>query len=85
MTSFFSGFVIFSVLGYMSQSTGKPIDKVATEGPKIIFFLFEFKGCLLISKNNKISLKFLSDNIKKKRKKKQLFIEKCKKNNVSLI
>lgn len=32
MTSFWAGFVIFSVLGYMSKKTGKPIDKVATEG-----------------------------------------------------
>ncbi len=31
-TSFLSGFVIFSVLGYMSEKTGKDIDKVATEG-----------------------------------------------------
>ena len=31
-TSFLSGFVIFSVLGYMAQKTGKDIDKVATEG-----------------------------------------------------
>lgn len=32
MTSFWAGFVIFSVLGYMSKRSGKPIDKVATEG-----------------------------------------------------
>ena len=32
LTSFLSGFVIFSVLGYMSDKTGIDIDKVATEG-----------------------------------------------------
>lgn len=32
MTSFLSGFVIFSVLGYMAKKTGKEISKVATEG-----------------------------------------------------
>ena len=31
-TSFLSGFVIFSVLGYMAQRSGQDIDKVATEG-----------------------------------------------------
>ena len=32
LTSFLSGFVIFSVLGYMSKRTGKHIEDVATEG-----------------------------------------------------
>ena len=32
VTSFFAGFVIFSVLGYMSKKSHIPIDKVATEG-----------------------------------------------------
>jgi len=32
VTSFFAGFVIFSVLGYMSKKSRTPIDKVATEG-----------------------------------------------------
>ena len=31
-TSFLSGFVIFSVLGYMSLQSGKGIEEVATEG-----------------------------------------------------
>ena len=34
-TSLFSGFVIFSYLGYMSLKTHKDIDKVATEGQSI--------------------------------------------------
>lgn len=31
-TSFFSGFVIFTYLGFMSHKQHKPIDSVATEG-----------------------------------------------------
>ncbi|CAD5125286.1 DgyrCDS13530 [Dimorphilus gyrociliatus] len=39
-TSFLSGFVIFSVLGYMAQKTHKPISKVATEGPGLVFVVY---------------------------------------------
>lgn len=31
-TSIFAGFVVFSVLGFMSHKTGLPISMVATEG-----------------------------------------------------
>ena len=31
-TSFFAGFVVFSVLGFMSHQTGVPIERVATGG-----------------------------------------------------
>ncbi|RUS72522.1 hypothetical protein EGW08_019718, partial [Elysia chlorotica] len=31
-TSFFSGFIIFMILGYMADRTGQPIEEVATEG-----------------------------------------------------
>jgi hypothetical protein len=31
-TSFFSGFVIFTYLGFMSHKQGVPISSVATEG-----------------------------------------------------
>ena len=36
LTSFYGGFVIFSVLGYMSYEAKLPIDKVATSGSIII-------------------------------------------------
>lgn len=39
MTSFWAGFVIFSVLGYMAQKTGKEIKDVATEGSFRFVFL----------------------------------------------
>lgn len=36
MTSFISGFVIFSVLGYMAYTSGQKIEEVATEGPGLV-------------------------------------------------
>ncbi|RUS71776.1 hypothetical protein EGW08_020459 [Elysia chlorotica] len=39
-TSLFSGFVIFSYLGYMSLKTHKDIDKVAAEGPGLVFIVY---------------------------------------------
>ncbi|ESO90311.1 hypothetical protein LOTGIDRAFT_123645 [Lottia gigantea] len=39
-TSVFSGFVIFSYLGYMSLKSHKEIDQVATEGPGLVFIVY---------------------------------------------
>ncbi|KAK3770220.1 hypothetical protein RRG08_038731 [Elysia crispata] len=39
-TSVFAGLVIFSVLGFMSYSTGKPMEKVVTQGPGLIFIVY---------------------------------------------
>lgn len=39
-TSFISGFVIFSVLGYMSHVSGQKIEDVATEGPGLVFDVY---------------------------------------------
>ncbi|XP_071848905.1 sodium-dependent dopamine transporter-like isoform X3 [Apostichopus japonicus] len=39
-TSFLSGFVVFSVLGYMSVRNDIPIEKVATEGPGLVFVTY---------------------------------------------
>lgn len=36
VTSFFSGFAIFSVLGYMAKKHGVDIKDVATEGKQVI-------------------------------------------------
>ncbi|KAL5238239.1 hypothetical protein ACI65C_005649 [Semiaphis heraclei] len=39
-TSFFSGFVIFTYLGFMSHKQHKPISSVATEGPGLVFQVY---------------------------------------------
>ena len=39
-TSFVSGFVIFSVLGYMAHKTGQNIEEVADEGPGLVFVVY---------------------------------------------
>ncbi|XP_033896678.1 sodium-dependent noradrenaline transporter-like isoform X1 [Acipenser ruthenus] len=40
VTSFFSGFAIFSVLGYMAYMHGVNIEDVATEGPGLVFIIY---------------------------------------------
>ncbi|XP_063699863.1 sodium- and chloride-dependent glycine transporter 2 [Culicoides brevitarsis] len=39
-TSIFAGFVVFSVLGYLSDRTGLPIENVATGGPSLAFVMY---------------------------------------------
>ncbi|XP_076435264.1 sodium-dependent dopamine transporter-like [Babylonia areolata] len=39
-TSFFSGFIIFMILGYMAERSNQEIDKVATEGPGLVFVVY---------------------------------------------
>ncbi|XP_020797065.2 LOW QUALITY PROTEIN: sodium-dependent noradrenaline transporter [Boleophthalmus pectinirostris] len=40
VTSFFSGFAIFSVLGYMAHKHGVNIEDVATEGAGLVFIIY---------------------------------------------
>uniref|UniRef100_A0A2K5Y720 Transporter n=1 Tax=Mandrillus leucophaeus TaxID=9568 RepID=A0A2K5Y720_MANLE len=50
-TSFVAGFVVFSILGFMSQEQGVPISEVAESGGMYIFQLFDYYAssgiCLL--------------------------------------
>uniref|UniRef100_A0A1A9VUV8 Transporter n=1 Tax=Glossina austeni TaxID=7395 RepID=A0A1A9VUV8_GLOAU len=39
-TSIFAGFVVFSVLGYLSEQTGIPVATVATSGPGLAFVIY---------------------------------------------
>ncbi|XP_065083593.1 sodium- and chloride-dependent glycine transporter 1 [Ochlerotatus camptorhynchus] len=39
-TSIFAGFVVFSVLGYLSHQTGLPVSTVATGGPGLAFITY---------------------------------------------
>lgn len=39
-TSFFAGFAIFSVLGYLAFETGQPVDKVVAAGPGLAFVIY---------------------------------------------
>jgi solute carrier family 6 noradrenalin transporter-like protein 2 len=39
-TSFFSGFVIFTYLGYMSNLRNKNIEEVAEQGPGLVFEVY---------------------------------------------
>lgn len=40
MTSIFAGFVVFSVLGFMSDQTGLSVESVATGGPGLAFVTY---------------------------------------------
>ncbi|KAJ8305092.1 hypothetical protein KUTeg_017355, partial [Tegillarca granosa] len=40
LTSFYGGFTIFSVLGFMAKSKGVSVDKVAEEGPGLAFVVY---------------------------------------------
>lgn len=39
-TSIFAGFVVFSVIGFMSHQTGLPVSTVATDGPGLAFVTY---------------------------------------------
>ncbi|OTF78479.1 hypothetical protein BLA29_013618, partial [Euroglyphus maynei] len=40
LTSFVSGFVTFSILGYMAKKLNQDINNVVTEGPGLIFVVY---------------------------------------------
>uniref|UniRef100_A0A5S6Q8P2 Transporter n=1 Tax=Trichuris muris TaxID=70415 RepID=A0A5S6Q8P2_TRIMR len=40
LTSFYAGFVVFSVIGFMAHVTGKKVDEVVSEGPGLAFITY---------------------------------------------
>lgn len=49
--SFVSGFVIFSVLGYMAYTSGQKIEDVATEGPGLVFDVYPGEFTLTLNRS----------------------------------
>lgn len=40
LTSFFAGFVVFAIIGYMAHELRQPIEEVATAGPGLMFIAY---------------------------------------------
>ncbi|MCH1429295.1 MAG: sodium-dependent transporter [Chlamydiales bacterium] len=55
--SLFAGFVVFSIIGYMSLETGKPVSEVAVSGPGLAFVVFP-KALSLMPAPNLVSIMF---------------------------
>ena len=55
-TSFFSGFVIFTYLGYMAKSQGKDIENVADQGGRgSPLFIFQDRGAIWVLSKGRVN------------------------------
>lgn len=57
LVSFVAGFVVFGIIGYMSEETGLPVESVVDQGPGLVFVVIP-EGITLLPASNVFSFMF---------------------------